>query len=131
MLSIPDSAALERALTLPLDPPLEALLLLRRDQLGGEFAGHARFVVIQPRDLPRWVEEWLGWSIFQNAATGAWWGDTDYSLGAEYIVYHPEVGWEVVFQFTDDFTHVVIVPDAPGVHRDFLEFCRAHALQRA
>jgi len=130
MLSISSGAALARALTLPIDDQLKELLALRRDQLGGEFAGHARFVVVQPRDPPSWLEEALGFSVFQNAGDGTWHGDPDYSPGFELIEDHG-FAYELTFEFTTDFTHVVIVENAPGVHRDLLEFCAAYASQEA
>jgi len=130
MLSISSSATLARALTLPIDHRLKALLALRRDQLGGEFAGHARFVVVQPRDPPSWLEEALGFSVFQNAGDGTWHGDPDYSPGFEFVEDHGFC-WELAFEFTTDFTHVVLVLNAPGVHRDLLEFCRTYAQQHA
>jgi hypothetical protein len=33
---------------MPLDPRLRELLLERQEQLGGEIAGHCRFVIFQP-----------------------------------------------------------------------------------
>ena len=63
MVVINDSAELTRAMTLPLNPRLASLLLLRQEQLDGEFADHCRFVVFQPRDRPCWLEEALGFSI--------------------------------------------------------------------
>lgn len=131
MLVIPDSAALERALTLPLSDPIRDLLLLRRDQLGGEIAGHARFVLFGPRDRPCWLEEALGFSVFQNLGDGSWHGDPDYTPGFEWIEDHGFC-WEMAFQLTDgDPAHVVIVENAPGVHRDVLEFCAEYASQHA
>jgi len=130
VLTINDSGTLERVLSLPIDDRLKELLALRSDQLGGEFAGRARFVVFQPRDVPSWLEETLGWSVFQNAGDGTWHGDPDYSPGFEWIEDHGFC-WELAFEFTTDFTHVVIVENAPGVHRDLLEFCAAYASQDA
>jgi hypothetical protein len=130
MLTLSSGAAVARALTLPIDGRLRALLALRRDQLGDEFAGCARIVVVEPRDTPSRLEEALGWSVFQNAATGAWHGDPGYSPGFDVIEDHG-FAYELTFEFTADFTHVVILQKAPGVHRDFLEFCAAYAPQHA
>lgn len=130
MLTITDGGSLTRALELPLEPRLGALLLLREEQLGGEIAAHARFVIFQPGDRPCWLEETLGWSIFQNVGDGTWRGDPDFAPGWEWIEDHG-FAYELAFQLTDDFTHVVIVENAPGVNRDVLEFCRTHALQSA
>ena len=130
MICISNSADLARALTLQLDPGTGALLLLRRDQLGEYFGENCRFVVFQPGDRPRWLEEALGFSLFENAGDGTRYGDADYSPGFEWIEDHGSF-FELAFQFTDDFTHVLIVENLPGVNRDVLEFCRTYARQHA
>ncbi|MBA3511248.1 hypothetical protein [Sphingomonas sp.] len=130
MLSLSSGAALARALTLPIDGRLKGLLATRRDQLGGELAGAARFVVVQPRDPPSWVEDALGFSVFQNPGDGTWHGDPDYSPGFDVIEDHG-FAYELTFEFTADFTHVVIVEKAAGIHRNFLEFCATYAPQHA
>jgi hypothetical protein len=130
MLSLSSGAALARALSLPIDDRLKALLALRRDQLGGEFAGTARFVVVQPRDTLSSLEETLGWSVFQNAGDGTWHGDPGYTPVFDVIEDHG-FAYEMTFEFTADFTHVVIVENAPGVSRELLGFCRAYAMQSA
>ena len=130
MLSISSGAALARVLSLPIDDRLKGLLTLRQEELGGEFADCARFVVVQPHDPLSWIEECLGWSPLQNGADGTWYGDPDYSPGFELIEDHGFC-FELTFEFTTDFTHVVIVENAAGVHRDLLEFCAAHAAQHA
>ena len=109
---------------------MAALLLERQRQLGADFGEHCRFVVFQPGDRPCWLEETLAFSIFDNAGNGTRYGDADYTLGAELI---DDLGFcfELVFQFTDDFSHVVLVENRPGVNRDVLEFCRTYASQHA
>ncbi len=129
MLSLSSSDALARALTLPLPDGIRDLLLLRRDQLGREFAGHCRFVVFQPRDTLSRLEEALGWSVFQNAGDGTRHGDPDYSPGFDLIEDHGGF-FELTFEFTADFTHVVIV-ESSGVDRRLLEFCRTYATEHA
>ena len=131
MIVIDDGDALARALALPLDPRTAALLLVRREQLGEDFGEHCRFVVFQPGDRPCWLEEALGFSIYENAGDGTRFGDADYSPGFELIELHSGAVFELVFQFTDDFSHVVLVEDRPGVNRDVLEFCRKFMSQHA
>ena len=130
MLSIGDGEALTRALALPLDPGLAALLLLRERQLGGDISGQARFVVFQAGDRPTWLDEALGFSVFQNAGDGTWYGQPEYTPGFEFIEDHGFC-FELAFQFTDDFTHVVLIENAPGVNPVLLEFCRTYASQHA
>ena len=130
MLTIDSSDALARALALPLDRRMAALLLERQRQLGGEFKDHCRFVVFQAGDRPCWLEDALNFSIFDNAGNGTRYGDADYTLGAELI---DDLGFcfELVFQFTDDFSHVVLVENRTGVNRNVLEYCRTYTTQHA
>lgn len=128
MLTISSGDALARALTLPLPDGIRDLLLLRREQLG-EFAGHARFVVFRPRDTLSALEEALGFDVFANAGDGTRHGDPDYSPGFDLCVDHGSC-FELTFEFTADFTHVVIV-EGSGVDRRLLEFCRTYAMQTA
>jgi hypothetical protein len=130
MVLIDSSDALARALTLPLDLQIASLLLERLRQLGEDFGEHCRFVVFQPGDRPCWMEQALGFSIFENAGSGTRHGDAGYSPGFEWVEDHGSF-FELAFQFTDDFTHVVIVENAPGVNREVLDFCRAYAGQHA
>ncbi|MBA3510455.1 hypothetical protein [Sphingomonas sp.] len=130
MLTITDGGSLTRALNLPIDLRLKRLLIERRDQLGGEIAGHARFVLFGARDRPCWLEEALGFSIFQNAGDGTWYGDPDYSPGFDTLEDHGFC-YELTFEFTADFTHVILIERVPGVHRDVLEFCAKYARQDA
>jgi hypothetical protein len=130
MLSITDGAALARALDMPLDARLAALLLLRQEQLGGEIAPHAHFIVIQPGDRPRWLEDALGFSILRNPGDGTRWGDPDYSPGFEFIEDHGFC-FELTFELTTDFTHAVFVENAPGVNPKLLEFCRTYSSEHA
>ena len=45
MLTITDGGSLSRALRTPIDLRLKRLLIERRDQLGGDISGEARFVI--------------------------------------------------------------------------------------
>jgi len=130
MLSLSSGAALARALTLPLPDGIRDLLLLRRGQLGGEFAGAVRFVVFLKRDTLSALEEALGFDPLVNAGDGTRHGDPDYSPGFDTCTDHG-FAYELTFELTADFTHVVIVENAPGVNREVLEFCAKYARQHA
>ncbi len=131
MLRIDSSEALARSLALPLDPRMAALLMERQRQLGGEVKDHCCFVLFQPGDRPCWLEETLGFSIFESAAGNSCFGDPGWTPAFEYIDHHVGVCFELVFQFTEDFAHVVLVADAPGVNRDVLHLCTASTAQHA
>ena len=128
MLSIVDGQSLARALTLPLDPPLAEFLRMRQEQLGGEFSDTCRFLIFQPGDRPCHFEATLGWDPFKVPAETNRHGDA--GLAFEWIEDHGTF-FELAFQFTEDFTHVVIVENRPGIHREVLDFCRTAARQHA
>lgn len=126
MIVIDDGDALARALALPLDPRMAALLLERQRQFGGEFKDHCRFVLVGPLDRPCWIEEALGFSPLQNPADGSWPDEGGYVPGFDTMV-DLEWAYELTYDLTEEFSQVLIVEKAPGVNRDLLEFCRKYA----
>lgn len=132
MIVVDSSDALRRALALPLDPRGASLLLRRQAQLGGEIAGHARFVIFQPGDRPTHLADALqGWDLFENPASGTRYGDPDFTPAWEWIEDHGSL-WEVCLIGTDDgFANVAIILNTPGVNRDVLALCRAWTPQHA
>ena len=128
MLVINSGRDLERALAQSFDLGLRRLLLLRLEQLGGDLAG-VRLAVIQPGDRPGWVREALGFDLLANPADGTRYGDPEYSPGFDLIEDHGRA-YELAFERADH-TDVVLVPRAPGVHPDFLDFCAEYASQDA
>ena len=128
MIVISDGDALARALALPRDPPLAEFLQKRQEQLGGEFSDACRFLIFQPGDRPCLFEATLGWNPFNVSTEDE--DRADASLAFEWIEDHGTF-YELAFQFTEDFTHVVIVESGRGVHRDVLDFCRTAARQHA
>jgi hypothetical protein len=129
MIVIDDGDALARALALPLDPRMAALLLKRREQLGPNFGEHCRFILVGPLDRPCWVEEACGMSLFQNPGDGTWYGNEDYSPGFDTITDHGFC-YELTFELVD-LTLVILVDRAPRVDGRILEFCRIYAPQNA
>ena len=124
MLIITDGGSLTRALRMPLDPRLKQLLIERRDQLGGDVAGEARFVIVQHGDTPDALKQQLSFSVFQNPGDGTRFGDPDFTPGWEWIEDHGHC-FELVFIFTDDgFAHVVLVENVEGVDPALLKLCQ-------
>ena len=76
------------------------------------------------------LEDALGFSPFQNLADGSWYGEEGYSPGFDALEDHGFC-FELTFELTSDFTHVLLVENAPGVAPDLLAFCRAFASQHA
>jgi len=105
MLTITDGGTLARALQMPIDFRLKRLLTERRDQLGGDITDAARFIVVQPGDSLRKLEQELGFSPF---------GD-DPSFAPEWTQDHGSF-YEIVWILTDDgFAHVVLAMKSAGV----------------
>jgi len=111
---------------MPIDQRLRQLLIERRDQLGGDIAGEARFLVMQPGDSPDALESALSFSVFQNPGDGTRFGDPDFTPGWEWIEDHGHC-FELVFILTDDgFAHVVLIQNAKGVDLELLKLCELH-----
>lgn len=126
MLSITDGGSLSRALKLPLDLRLKRLLIDRRDQLGGDITDIARFVIVQPGDSLNALETELGFSVFQNPADGTRFGEPDFTPGWEWLADHGHC-WETLFEFTTDFSHVVIIQNTPMQNRLLRTLCLTYA----
>ena len=126
MLTITDGGSLSRALKLSIDLRLKQLLIERRDQLGGDIAGGARFVIVQPGDSLQALEAELNFSVFQNPGDGTRLVDPDFTPGWEWIEDHGHC-FELIFIMTDDgFAHVVIVQNVQGVDLALLKLCRLY-----
>jgi len=126
MLTITDGGSLSRALRMPIDLRLKRLLIKRRDQLGGDITGQARFVIVQPGDSPDALEAELGFSILQNPADGTRFGDPDFTPGWEWIEEHGHC-FELAFIMTDDgFAHIVLIENSQGVEPELLRLCQIY-----
>jgi hypothetical protein len=131
MLSITNGEALSRALTAPIDDRLKRLLMLRRDQLGGDITDQAHFAVVQPADAAADLERTIGFSIFQNPADGSRLGDPDFAPGWEWIQDHG-FAYELCFIMDDSgFGHVVIIPKTKSIAPDLLNICQQYAPEHA
>lgn len=131
MLTINDGGSLLRALSMPLDDRLKGLLNRRSEELDGSIEDRARFIIVQPRDRPCWVEEGLGFSVFQNPADGSRFGEPDFTPGWEWMENHGSF-YELVFILDDSgFAHVVIIEKAERTHPAFLRLCTTYASEEA
>ena len=113
MLTITGGGSLLRALSASIDPRLKRLLIERRDQLGGDIRGRARFLIAEPLDGLDALETELGFPVR---------GDLEGSFGCEWVADHGTF-YEAVWILTDDgFAHVALVPKQ-GVNPDLLRLC--------
>jgi hypothetical protein len=129
MLSITDGGSLARALNSDLNPQLKGLLAKRQKQLGNEYPLDelAHFVLVGPADRLDELEEYLGFSVFQNVVDGYRFGEPDFTPSWEWIEDHGYC-FELVFIMDDSgFGHVVIVEKMQGVDPELLSLCSTYA----
>ncbi len=120
MLTITDGGSLTRALKLPLDLRLKGLLIQRRDQLGGDITGQARFLVMRSGDSLPELEKALGFKVLS---------DPELSFGCEWVADHGAF-YEAVWILTDDgFAHVVLINKSADTHPELLKLCSSYATQ--
>lgn len=130
MLSIRSTAAMARALELPLDITLRVLLIRRMSQLTEyddyDLSELAHFLVVQQGDTAIEVEAELGFPVLTNFVDGRRFGDPDFEPSWEWLEDHG--GWfEIVFVLTDDgFGWVLFVEDRAGVDPELLGLCRTY-----
>ncbi len=121
MLTITDGGSLLRALSTSIDLRLKRLLIERRDQLGGDIKGLARFLIAEPSDGLDALETELGFPVR---------GELESSFGCEWIADHGTF-YEVVWILTDDgFAHVAFITKQ-GTDPDLLKFCEMHVTATA
>ncbi len=114
MLTVTDGGSLARALSRSIDVPMKRLLIERRDQLGGDIKGLARFLIAEPADGLAALEEELGFLVR---------ADLEGSFGCEWIADHGTF-FEAVWILTDDgFAHVALIPKL-GADSDLLRLCQ-------
>jgi hypothetical protein len=115
MLSIRNSADLDRALDAPLEPYLRRLLTLRRDQLVGDtgldLGEFMHAIVVRVGDTLAQIEAEAGVPIATNLIDGKRLEDAEFEPSFDYV--RRSEGWlEAVMITTDDgFALVLLVPD--------------------
>ena len=135
MLSIRSTDAMTRALDLPLDITLRALLLRRMSQLTEyddyDLGELAHFLVVQEGDTAIEVEAELGFPVLTNFVDGRRFGDPEFTPSWEWLEDHG--GWfELVFVLTDDgFGWVLFIEDRAGADPELLELCHAYRAKEA
>jgi len=110
MLSIHDGEALARALTAPIDPLIKRLLIDRSDQLDCDLID-VHFAIVEPADTPAIIERTLGLTLFSDGA-----------LLPDWVEAHGYC-FEAVFDLTQAFTQVLLVPDHAHIDAGIRTFC--------
>ena len=125
MLTITDRGSLSRALSLPIDLRLKQLLMERRDQLGGDFTDIARFIVVQPGDSLKALQQELRFDILEDAE-GLTFPNPSFSGRWDWLADHGHT-YEMVIEGTDAFTHVVLIQNSPVQNRLLRALCLTYA----
>lgn len=125
MITIFNRETLSRALSSPIDARLKLLLMERRDQLGGDFTDIAKFLVMQPGDSLKALQQELGFDIFQDA-DGLAFPDPRFSGRWDWLADHGHV-FEMCLEGTDAFTHVVLIQNSPMQNRLLRALCLTYA----
>ena len=130
MLSIRDSAAMQRALSEPLDPDLRTILLNRLNLLS-EFSDFdlselAHFIIIEPGDSVAAVEDELSFSPFVNFVDGARYPDPAFTPSWEWLTARG-LWLDSVWALSDSgFGIVLLVPDIDGVDPELLALFKSY-----
>ncbi len=120
MLTITDGGSLTRALSTSIDPSMKRLLIERRDQLGGDMEGLARFLITGLDGLDA-LEKELGFPIR---------ADLEGSFGCEWIADHGTF-YEALWILTDDgFAHVALVTKHDGIDPELLKLCQLNVTDK-
>lgn len=130
MLSITDSAAMQRALSGPLDPDLRTILLDRLALLS-EFGdwdlnqlGH--WFIVEPGDTVATIEADLSFSPWVNFVDGVRYPDPAFEPFWEWLNAHGP-WFELMFALSDSgFGIVLIVPDIEGVDPELLALLKSY-----
>lgn len=131
MISIRSSADMARALALPLDPDLLALLALRRDQLlehdDYDLGELAHFLVAEHADTVAAIEGVVGVPLATNFVDGSTFGDPGFTANFEYVERHGAWFEAVTIVSDDGFGIVLLVPDRSDIDASLLGLVRDHA----
>ena len=117
MLSIRDGEALSRALRSDIDHRIKRLLIQRSDELGGDLSD-AHFAIVEPADTPAIVERTLGLMLVSDDA-----------LRPDWVEAH-DFCFEAVFDLTQAFTQVLLVPNHAHIDARIRTFCADFASER-
>ena len=131
MITIYDSADMQRVLSGPIDPDLKAILLGRLELLAEfsewDLADLAHFLVCQPGDSIDAIENELGISPFVNLVDGARYPDAAFVPSFEFCIARKGY-FDLTFCRNDaGLANCLLVPDQDGVEPVLLELCREYA----
>lgn len=133
MLTIYDSADMQRILSGPIDPDLKTILLGRLALLFPEFADWdladlAHFIVVEPGDSIDAIESELGISPFVNLVYDARFPDPKFEPSWEFCIARKGY-FDLTFALCDSGLGLcLLVPDRPDIEPSLRALCRAYAV---
>lgn len=129
MLSLFDTGALERALSLPLDRKLRRLLMDRVTHLNAleiDVRDLTYFLVVEAGCALEDVIDELGWSPLTNPLDGSAFGRESFQPYHDYLTDHG--GWfEMIVSAGNDAAFVLLIQDDDATDADLLALCRQYA----
>ena len=131
MITIYDSADMQRVLSGQIDPDLKTILLERLELLAEfsewDLADLAHFLVITPGDSIEAIERELGVNPLVNIVDDACFPDKSFQPSFEFCIARKGY-FDLTFALSDSGQALVLlVPNQEGVEPTLLELCRAYA----
>ena len=132
MITIYDSADMQRVLSGPIDPDLKTILLGRLELLA-EFLGEfdlsflANFIVVEPGDSIEAIERELTISPVINRVDGARFPEKSFVPNSEFCIARKGY-FDMTFALSDAGPNLcLLVPDRDDIEPMLLELCRTYA----
>ena len=131
MITIYDSADMQRVLSGPIDHNLKAILLERLELLAEfsewDLADLAHFIIVEPGDCIEAIETELGISPFVNLVDGARYPDSRFEPNWEHCIVRKRY-FDLTFALCDAGLAIcLLVPDRDDIESQLLELCRVYA----
>jgi hypothetical protein len=127
MLSIPNSAAMRRALESPVSTTLKTLLLKRKTQLSEhdeyDLGELAHFLIVQPGDSLATIEAELGFPITINLVDGVRFGHPDFMPSWEHAERHGHIVELTYIMDDSGFGWVILIEDGEGTDPEIRALC--------
>ena len=131
MITIYDSADMQRVLSGPIDPDLKTILLDRLELLAEfsewDLGDLAHFVIVEPGDRIDAIEKELGISPFVNLVDDVRYPDPAFEPSWETCLYRHR-HYSLTFALSDSGLGLcLLVPDRDDIEPQLLELCREYA----
>lgn len=124
MLSLPNGAAIEAALTQSLDPELSHLLKSHLEQArSADLLDLTHILVIQPGDTEEAIQAEIGFSPLVNPMDGTRYGDPSFQPYWPWLQDRVEFCEMIVPVGNSGFAFIILIEKSEGVLPDLLQLC--------